>query len=698
MKKTSQALKCTLGAAVVALFLIATWSTTAARFSTVIGVRSVNASTAPAPVSATVLPAFPPAANLGSGRVFSVLPLDGGCVFDDDQPASSVEHWDVVQGKTYRVTLTNVTDCANGGTDATIKVNVKSSNTGNQCLDATKVDTGKYQFDVRMPSNACFTYPIVYCASSTCTGNDGFFARRRDGGGSTSDLRASTFDGNCSFVAQDADCASSPPQGCILTCPTVAPVCAPTDSCSAVVTYDQPTTSGECGSVSCVPPSGSTFPIGKTTVTCTATDSSSLTTTCSFDVTVNDCQDPTISCPASPVVVCNDLNQCGASVAYNVVANDNCPGVTTQCSPASGSFFSVGATTVNCTATDAAGHTATCSFDVTVNDCQAPTIACPLPITTCNTPGACSAVVNYVVTASDNCQLPQGAVACAPAAGSAFPLGTTPVNCTVTDAAGNTVACSFSVTVNDCSTGSISGKKFYDANANGQDDDGQVVAGWKVVLSGTVSATAYTDGGGNYSFSNLPTGSYTVTEVPASSSWVASSGAPCTFTINCANASNAFTCNFGNYCKTPSGGLTIGFWSNKNGQALINAGDLAALSALCLRYADGSNFDPTTNAQVRSFVLGATATNMANMLSAQLTAMVLNVRHGLVDGNAFDLCHGSTINQLITGANAALCADGYSVSGDPNRSSQEALKICLDALNNGGLDVKATPCPFTTPY
>jgi hypothetical protein len=60
---------------------------------------------------------------------------------------------------------------------------------------------------------------------------------------------------------------------------------------SAVVNYPAPiiTSSGCNGnvSVSCVPASGSTFPVGTTTVTCTATDQLQQTVMCSFTVTVN---------------------------------------------------------------------------------------------------------------------------------------------------------------------------------------------------------------------------------------------------------------------------------------------------------------------------------------------------------------------------------------------------------------------------
>jgi len=74
---------------------------------------------------------------------------------------------------------------------------------------------------------------------------------------------------------------------------------------------------------------------------------------------------------------------------------------------------------------------------------------------------------------------------------------------------------------------SICGKKFYDANANGIDDDGQVVPGWKVVLTGTDAngpvgpLTQYTDASGQYCFSCLlPGGAYTVTEMAPNASWL----------------------------------------------------------------------------------------------------------------------------------------------------------------------------------
>ena len=55
-----------------------------------------------------------------------------------------------------------------------------------------------------------------------------------------------------------------------------------------MVTYAPPTATDNCSAapVSCVRPSGDTFPFVKTTVVCTAADAANNTDTCSFDVTV----------------------------------------------------------------------------------------------------------------------------------------------------------------------------------------------------------------------------------------------------------------------------------------------------------------------------------------------------------------------------------------------------------------------------
>ncbi|MCG8606270.1 HYR domain-containing protein, partial [bacterium] len=105
----------------------------------------------------------------------------------------------------------------------------------------------------------------------------------------------------------------------------------------------------------------------------------------------------------------------------------------------------LGANTVTVTADD--GNGGSCVTDITVNviDDTPPSITCPGDITVEAAVGAASAIVTFAPTVSDNCSTPT--VDCTPASGSAFALGTTSVQCTATDAAGNTNSCSFEVTV-----------------------------------------------------------------------------------------------------------------------------------------------------------------------------------------------------------------------------------------------------------
>ena len=81
-------------------------------------------------------------------------------------------------------------------------------------------------------------------------------------------------------------------------------------------------------------------------------------------------------------------------------------------------------------------------------DTTAPTITCSPPPTVPTGAGVCTAPVNYIVTATDNCD-PNPSLVCVPPAPGPFSAGTTPVNCTATDTAGNNSACSFTVTVLD---------------------------------------------------------------------------------------------------------------------------------------------------------------------------------------------------------------------------------------------------------
>ena len=258
-------------------------------------------------------------------------------------------------------------------------------------------------------------------------------------------------------------------------------------------------------------------------------------------------------------------------------------------------------------------------------------------------------------------------------------------------------------------TGELCVVKFYDANVNGINDDGQELDGWKVVIADGITYTRFTPVS-----IMLDPDDYTVTEcAPNEPNWVATTPTSVPVTLE---ADEKETVEFGNVCLGGGGGHTLGYWSNKNGKATLNdapcmgsncmASELALLSSLCLRTAGGGDFDPTSYTELRTWLLEGNAVNMAYMLSVQLAAMQLNVEAGFVDGGALVYAPGVpgasmlgfiSIDDLIAQANMALCADGDTPDGDANRATQEALKDALDAANNNQNFVQSTPCPFSFP-
>ena len=117
--------------------------------------------------------------------------------------------------------------------------------------------------------------------------------------------------------------------------------------------------------VTCLPASGSTFELGTTTVNCSATDAANNSASASFTVTVQDTTAPALTLPANITKEATGIS--GAVVTYSASARDLVDGsVAVNCSPASGSTFAPGVTTVHCSATDAADNAATGSFTVTV--------------------------------------------------------------------------------------------------------------------------------------------------------------------------------------------------------------------------------------------------------------------------------------------------------------------------------------------
>ena len=233
---------------------------------------------------------------------------------------------------------------------------------------------------------------------------------------------------------------------------TTAPVIAPhadvfvaaTSAAGAVVNYTSPATSDAvdgAGTASCSPAPGSLFPIGDTTVTCTASDShNNVATSTTFVVHVVDTAAPVIDGHLDETV--EATSAAGAIATYTSPATSDAvdgPGVA-NCTPVSGSFFAFGDTTVTCTATDSNGNVATpTNFVVHVVDTTAPVIAAHADVTAEAT-SASGAAVTYTSPATSDAVDGAGVASCSPASGSTFALGNTTVTCNATDSHSNASA------------------------------------------------------------------------------------------------------------------------------------------------------------------------------------------------------------------------------------------------------------------
>lgn len=218
-----------------------------------------------------------------------------------------------------------------------------------------------------------------------------------------------------------------------------------------IVTYALPTASDAVDgtdAVSCGPSSGASFPLGHTTVTCSASDAAGNTASGNFDVLVADTTAPVIQAHAD--LSAEATGAAGATVTYSApAASDSLDGaVTVSCAPLTGSTFAIGHTTVTCSAHDAAGNTAHSTFDVHVADTTAPAVQAHANLTAEAT-GAAGASVTYAVPAAGDTVSGALAASCLPASGSTFALGHTTVTCTATDAAGNAASATFDVLVRD---------------------------------------------------------------------------------------------------------------------------------------------------------------------------------------------------------------------------------------------------------
>ena len=245
--------------------------------------------------------------------------------------------------------------------------------------------------------------------------------------------------------------------------------------------------------------------------------------------------------------------------------------------------------------------------------------------------------------------------------------------------------------------------------------------------------------GGHYSVCEIiPHGAASL--FPAGTSSL--SGHPKWFATSSTESSDHFlpdnNASFGNVCTGAGGGLTLGFWSNTNGESVMAYGPsftnkvpkscnatadnstgmkatLAFLSTFNLVDANGYKINPTTMGycNFRKWLLGATATNSAYMLSAQLASMELNVHFGYVNPNALIYAPGAnaantagfaTLSDVMIEANDSLGTNPYVVAHDllnnnvTLKTYQLALKDALDNANNNLGFVQPDPSKCAISY
>ncbi|MFO1460231.1 MAG: HYR domain-containing protein [Verrucomicrobiota bacterium] len=232
---------------------------------------------------------------------------------------------------------------------------------------------------------------------------------------------------------------------------------------------------GAITAIQSVPPSGTAFPSGVTTVRCTALDSARNSGSCSFTVTVRDTTPPLIHTPGPVVVHC--ASAAGAVAEYLVRTDDSCSAPSLTVTPPSGSLFPVGSNNVTCVAIDTSGNARTNFFPVIVTtecaDCVE--LTCPTAPIQTEADETGQRVVFFPVLATNLC----GGSAWArsvPPSGSPFPMGKTVVKCSAGVGLAMLKERSFEVIVRDATPPVIKVPGRFEYPCSGLSLDGQVSA------------------------------------------------------------------------------------------------------------------------------------------------------------------------------------------------------------------------------
>lgn len=197
----------------------------------------------------------------------------------------------------------------------------------------------------------------------------------------------------------------------------------------------------------CTPAAGDVVPFGTTSVSCSVTDSAGASATGGFSVTVLNTA-PTLTVPASFSVEGNTIGGwLGPWTGLGATDVEDDPDPIATCDPVAGTVLPVATTTVTCSVTDSGRLTTSASFDVTVTDTTAPVLTNLTGDQTVPTSDPTGTTLVYAPPSAADIVDSHPDAACLPASGTHIGIGTTTVNCTATDASGNTAHGSFDVTV-----------------------------------------------------------------------------------------------------------------------------------------------------------------------------------------------------------------------------------------------------------
>ncbi|MEE4117257.1 MAG: HYR domain-containing protein, partial [Marinilabiliaceae bacterium] len=249
------------------------------------------------------------------------------------------------------------------------------------------------------------------------------------------------------------------------------PVAMDAGVCGATINWTDPTASDNCdGAVAVVRTdgtglnSGDVFPAGITVISYSATDAQGNVSTCSFNVNIPDTELPVLTCVTDQAKD-TDPGVCSYTVVgteFDATATDNCTVATlvndfNGGATLAGETIPAGTTTITWTATDGGGNISTCQFDITVTDIEVPLLVTLDTIVNIGLGGTVVIDSSYVydaVASSDNCGI--SAVSIDVNTFTCTDLGSNTVNITMSDAAGNSVSGTATVTVTDTTTTFVS--------------------------------------------------------------------------------------------------------------------------------------------------------------------------------------------------------------------------------------------------